>query len=1153
MAVTSSRQPFLSADKVDELARANGEVQTRLQELQTLHQISRTVLDSLDVKAMMEGILTKVFEIGGLDIGMICLVASPAQVLEPIAAHGFRDQENVTKFRKPLGGQSIAGISDRVIATKKILIIDDVDKIEGARTFKREGARSLVVVPLQTNQDALGVMYLGSRQAREFEPSQICLFEAVGTQAGIAVQKNRLFEAVERRAQEQEALNSIARATSQSLRRDELLEIALEKILEVTGRERVSIRLKDPVTDQVTLAAHRGFSQAEFENLAQIVRHEVAEQVLASGQPKVVDNTRSENHDSLTLLPQSRSVAWIPMKAGANIVGILGVSTTTPVSFSQREVEFLESIGSMLGVALENARLFQQTESRNRELQSLYAVASTISQSLEIETLLQAALKTTINVLEVDAGRVYLLDEKTNTLHIAANYGLPADQLSEIESYAPGQGIIGKIFDDKQPMAFADVTNDPGYNALARSGRGLSWGFRSAVGLPITIRQKPLGVIYVYGRTVREFSAQDIGLLSAIGGQIGFAIENARLFQETEQRAKQQEALNVIAIATSQSLNLEELFEIAADKTVEVTGRQRINFRIKDPATGKVNVVAYRGFTKEEIEALRLMTSHPMSEQVFASGHPLVINDRPAFRAGTLLPQTQAVAWIPVKSRANVVGVLGISDNQSRPFSSSEVQVLQAIGNVIGVAIENARLFSETEARYQELQTLHEISRAILESVDIKVMMEWILDQAVEIGGFDIGIVRLLTPNGDALEPVASRGYREPDNVQIHRKKLNGYTSGAGTTRVIDDKKIRVVDLTQTSGNRTFKKEEVSTVVAIPLRSHDDVLGVIQLGSRTPRQFQQSELRILDAIGGQAGIAIQKARLHEATRRQAGELEKSNASKDELLAVMARQKEELSRLNAGLQREIAERSRAKAEIAAKNRDLETLLYVTSHDLREPLRAIENFSRMVNDRYKERLDEKGQDFLRRVILGAQRLNRLLDDILVLSRSQRMATPVEEVDGESIVIEAVKRLEGKINATNARVQVAKDFDGLRVDKIWATQAVYNLIANALKFTRNGEPPEIEIAPYRPNAADSKVIGIVVRDRGLGVAPEHAERIFQLFQRAVGREIEGTGAGLAIVRQIAERHGGSAWVQAREGGGSEFIITFSRGKDSEGGVNL
>ena len=603
-------------------------------ELQTLQEISRTILDSLDLKVMLEGILNKASAIGGFDIGMICFVTTVRQTLEPVAHYGFRDHKNLTTYREHMREQSTAGIVDRVIATKEIRIVD-LDKTEGIRTFRSEAVRSLVIVPLRTNQDALGIMYLGSRWGREFEPSQIRLLEAVGTQAGIAVQKVRLFEAVER-------------------------------------------------------------------------------------------------------------------------------------------------------------------------------------------------------------------------------------------------------------------------------------------------------------------------------------------------RAKEQEALNVIATATSRSLELKELFEIAADKTVMVTERQRINFRLKDPLSGKIDLVAYRGFTEEEIEALRRITPHPMSEEVFASGKPLVINDHAGPAVSGLLARTQSVAWIPVKAGSKVVGVLGISDDQSRPFTPHEVELLQAIGSVIGIAIENARLF-------------------------------------------------------------------------------------------------------------------------------------------------------------------------EQTRKQAAELEQSNEAKDELLVVMAQQKEELSRLNAGLEREIAERGRAKAEIAAKNRDLETLLYVTSHDLREPLRAIENFSRIVNDRYGERLDDKGQDFLRRIISGAQRLNRLLDDILTLSRSQRIGAPSEEVDGESIVSEALKRLEGKINASGARVHVAKDFHGLRVDKTWATQAIYNLIANALKFTREGAAPDVEIAPYRPEGPGRDAIGIVVRDRGPGIAPEHTERIFQLFQRAVGREVEGTGAGLAIVRQIAERHGGSAWVEPRQGGGSEFIITF------------
>jgi signal transduction histidine kinase len=154
---------------------------------------------------------------------------------------------------------------------------------------------------------------------------------------------------------------------------------------------------------------------------------------------------------------------------------------------------------------------------------------------------------------------------------------------------------------------------------------------------------------------------------------------------------------------------------------------------------------------------------------------------------------------------------------------------------------------------------------------------------------------------------------------------------------------------------------------------------------------------------------------------------------------------------------------------------------------------------------------------------------------------MERPTEEVEGESIVRDAVQQLENKIKETGATVRVVEKLPRLQANRIWATQGIYNLIANALKFRRSGAAPEVEIASYESSEKDGSVVGIVVRDRGPGVATEHAERIFQLFQRAVGREVEGTGAGLAIARQVAERHGGRAWVQPREGGGAEFFLTF------------
>ena len=241
-------------------------------------------------------------------------------------------------------------------------------------------------------------------------------------------------------------------------------------------------------------------------------------------------------------------------------------------------------------------------------------------------------------------------------------------------------------------------------------------------------------------------------------------------------------------------------------------------------------------------------------------------------------------------------------------------------------------------------------------------------------------------------------------------------------------------------------------------------------------------------------------------------------------------------------RDITEQRHAELLIAKKNKDLETLLYVTSHDLKEPLRAIESFSVLIQERYANRLDEKGQDFLRRIVRATQRLDQLLTDILDLSRAQRMEPPVDDIEAEQLVQEVLRRLESRIKESGATITVCAPLPRLRINTTWAVQGIYNLVSNALKFVADGKPPDIEIAPHLEiDAEGTECSGLVIRDRGPGIPPDQRERIFELFRRAVGRDIEGTGAGLAIVRQVAERHGGRAWVLPREGGGSDFYITF------------
>jgi predicted ATPase/signal transduction histidine kinase len=220
-----------------------------------------------------------------------------------------------------------------------------------------------------------------------------------------------------------------------------------------------------------------------------------------------------------------------------------------------------------------------------------------------------------------------------------------------------------------------------------------------------------------------------------------------------------------------------------------------------------------------------------------------------------------------------------------------------------------------------------------------------------------------------------------------------------------------------------------------------------------------------------------------------------------------------------------------------SQDLERLLYSIAHDLKEPLRTVQAFAELLVRRHGAELDDQGRDYLARIFQSGQHLRNLLETIRIIAQIRRIEGPHQLVPGERLVQDAMKRLQPVIQQTRATVRVAKALPRLAVDPRWASEAFYQLVQNALQYTRDGLMPEIDIEPYH----GSEGLGVVVKDRGSGIPEEHAENMFELFRRAVGREIPGTGAGLAIVRQIATKHGGNAWLRPRAGGGTEVYITF------------
>lgn len=236
-------------------------------------------------------------------------------------------------------------------------------------------------------------------------------------------------------------------------------------------------------------------------------------------------------------------------------------------------------------------------------------------------------------------------------------------------------------------------------------------------------------------------------------------------------------------------------------------------------------------------------------------------------------------------------------------------------------------------------------------------------------------------------------------------------------------------------------------------------------------------------------------------------------------------------LNRSLESRVAMRTR---ELSEANRELESFAYSVSHDLRAPLRAIEGFSRVLGERYETALDDTGRDYLGRVRNAASRMGELIDALLKLSRFGRSELKLELLDLSHIAAEIAAELSAGEPAREVAVDIAPDLQAMG-DPVLVRSLLQNLIGNAWKFTRGRDDAHIEFAA---NGAGE----FFVRDNGVGFNPAYADKLFRPFQRLHDDTgFTGDGIGLASVKRIVERHGGTIRAEGREGEGASFYFTL------------
>jgi chemotaxis family two-component system sensor kinase Cph1 len=257
--------------------------------------------------------------------------------------------------------------------------------------------------------------------------------------------------------------------------------------------------------------------------------------------------------------------------------------------------------------------------------------------------------------------------------------------------------------------------------------------------------------------------------------------------------------------------------------------------------------------------------------------------------------------------------------------------------------------------------------------------------------------------------------------------------------------------------------------------------------------------------------------------------------------------EELRRSHDHLEELVAART---AALLRSNQELEQFAYVASHDLQEPLRMVSSYTQLLAQRYGDKLDQDARDFIGYAVDGANRMQRLIQDLLIYSRVTTRGQPQAPLDTHDALGEAVLNLQATIQEASALV-TNDELPWVLGDRSQLVQVFQNLVGNGIKFHKPGEPPRVHVSAER-NAEQPGFWTFKVADNGIGIEPRHFDRLFVIFQRLHGRqEYPGTGIGLALCKRIVERHGGKIWIESEAGKGTTVFFTLplaERGKGAQ-----
>jgi signal transduction histidine kinase len=817
---------------------------------------------------------------------------------------------------------------------------------------------------------------------------------------------------------------------------------------------------------------------------------------------------------------------FVPIRGQSGMLGWLALGARKSGDpYSTHDIDFLESLCDHASLALERSQVVSALERRIHEMDTITKVAEEINQKPTFNELLDMFYSETRKLLPTVDFRITLKSEIGNEYHhvffVTNNQRLPNRE-------NPSRLITKSLEAEVVRSQYSIVTVDYVGECKRRGIVPDSDDIHAWMSVPLNAGTETIGAVSLGSRDPGIiYTSEQVNLLQAIADLVAGAIVKARLLEESQKQTHQMATLNELTRSLTSTLELEPLLNRIMESAVEILDCEAGSLLLVDEQTGESVFEVAIGPVGPELKGKRLPAGVGIVGKAVETKQAIIENNvresddwyNADEKTGF---STKDLMVVPLVVKGFVIGVLEVlNKNNSSPFNHKDMELLSAFAGQVAVAIENARLYTQTDqalaARVDELSVMQRIDRELNASLDFERVMSITLKSAIRYSEANAGLIGSI--DEDTLLIIAAEGYPADEmgiEGPIKISELHGLQelidkNGeqplvlTSTDLEVDGHQSRshLQETPEIGENNKWKLlPDAQGQILIPICRDSGIIGVIFLQTNDKTGFDVDVVAFLSRLSDHAAIAISNAQLY-------AELQGANSAKSEFVSAAA------------------------------------------HELKNPLTSIKGYSDLLGGGAVGPISDEQAEFLNTIRSNAERMGTLVSDLQDISRIEAgqlqlhfSREPLEDLLSEVNSL-LNKQIEDK--GQNLEIQLPEDLPSLWCDNTRLVQILTNLISNAYKYTPSGGQIKVQAGRFADQVDEKeadKMVLVSVTDDGIGISQEDQKRVFQQFFRSEDkqvRETTGTGLGLSISKNLVEMQGGELWFESVLGQGTTFHFTI------------